>query len=347
MRKTIEVYSNYETADFLLDDYFIESIKTPNEQSDEFWNRLGEEYPKQQAKIIEAKRLLFKLSFVTEQPSKESKEKVWNKILAEKDETSFTKVVPIASGMRKRRWLLAAASVLLIVLTSAIFLYLNRPVTQLARTGYGQKKEITLPDNSTVLLNANSRVKYLANMNGRKAREVWVEGEALFNVKHKNKDVNNIKDGERFIVHLSNLDVEVLGTTFTVTDRRSNENVALLKGSIKITASNGETILMQPGDKVVLSEGNKQLQKEVVDAEKLASWKDNRLTFENTSLNDVIKMIEENYGYKVIVSDPSLLDKKITGTISSENQDVLFKALQVIFNVNLQLSGNTITISKK
>jgi ferric-dicitrate binding protein FerR (iron transport regulator) len=71
-----------------------------------------------------------------------------------------------------------------------------------------------LPDNSTVILNANSSLRYQENWEAELLREVWVDGEAFFSVVHTHNH-------QRFRVNVTDdLKVEVLGTEFNVKDRR-------------------------------------------------------------------------------------------------------------------------------
>ena len=71
---------------------------------------------------------------------------------------------------------------------------------------YGGKSSVILPDGSNVWLNAGSRMKYYRSFDVE-SREVFLEGEAYFDVK---------REKYPFIVHTSHLDIQVLGTVFNV-----------------------------------------------------------------------------------------------------------------------------------
>ena len=51
-------------------------------------------------------------------------------------------------------------------------------------TNFGELKTITLPDGSVVKLNSNSKLRYDENWSGVEEREIWLEGEAFFDVIH-------------------------------------------------------------------------------------------------------------------------------------------------------------------
>ena len=87
-------------------------------------------------------------------------------------------------------WGLRAAAVLLLALISSSIFYMQKKQDLLSRqwhsvtTPFGAKTIITLPDSSTIWLNAGSSLKY-SNEFGRKNREVHLSGEAFFDVFHE------------------------------------------------------------------------------------------------------------------------------------------------------------------
>jgi ferric-dicitrate binding protein FerR (iron transport regulator) len=83
-------------------------------------------------------------------------------------------------------WQVAAAVVLVVALGVLVLSTFNRNNFTTHRTAFGKQKEIILPDQSVVILNGNSSIRYAAAWNSEKAREVWLEGEAYFAVQlHK------------------------------------------------------------------------------------------------------------------------------------------------------------------
>src|SRR6185437_3682694 len=82
------------------------------------------------------------------------------------------------------------------------------------RTGYGEIKSVLLPDSSVVTLNANSKLRIPEQWTEASGRQVWLEGEAYFAVQKK------AATAEKFVVHTTEVDVEVLGTKFNVNARR-------------------------------------------------------------------------------------------------------------------------------
>src|SRR6266704_1444152 len=90
---------------------------------------------------------------------------------------------------RERRWLAAplAAAAVLLLLAGAAYTTLNTrrpppPMREYA-TARGQRGTLQLPDGTRLILAPHSRLRIPADF-GRRAREVFLEGEALFTVVH-------------------------------------------------------------------------------------------------------------------------------------------------------------------
>lgn len=113
-------------------------------------------------------------------------------------------------------------------------------------TAYGKTERITLPDQSVVLLNANSVLSYNDKWTDNKTREVWLAGEAYFEVKK-----SDARGNAKFVVHTDQLSVEVLGTEFNVNNRRGKTQVVLNAGKVRLTSDTTleKEIIMAPGER--------------------------------------------------------------------------------------------------
>jgi transmembrane sensor len=236
----------------------------------------------------------------------------------------------------------AAISILLISVIVSIMVLRNSSVIH--RTNYGETATITLPDNSVVTLNGNSKLTYNENWIEQEDREVWLEGEAYFSVVHTDSN-------QKFYVRTKdNLTVEVLGTEFTVTKRKTRTRVVLNSGKIMLAIDNDkgvEKISMRPGDLVTYKDTAKTILKMVVNPELYSSWKDNKLLFHETELQEVIQIMEETYGVHVKVNDPKLLDKKISGSAPNGNLRLLINGLSEAFNLEITQSGKSVSVSSR
>ena len=343
MTDLFEKYRDYSATEFALDDRFIDWVRYSNAQDAAFFEMFLKQVPAQSENLALAKRLVKQLNSEKEIVDEETKDMLWSKIKLQANHQA-----PVVK-MGGRKWLVAAAAAVLIVAVSVFFIKTSTAIDkQTIQTAYGEKKTITLPDNSIVILNAASKIEYQSNWNDSSPREVWIDGEAFFDVVHKNKAGEPVKPSERFIVHLKNMEVEVLGTTFTVNTRRNEEQVVLQSGSVKVALKNKkQEVYLKPGEMLRYTNGVDSVRKEVVNVEEQGFWKNDQLKFSNTSLVEIAKLIEDTYGYKVEINDTALLNKRFDGTLSCENEQILFAALETMLDVKITVQNKTVKISKK
>ncbi len=234
-----------------------------------------------------------------------------------------------------------AAAVALLVISVAMYFTLqtwNAEVTY--TTAFGETQEITLPDQSTIILNANSTLRYNNEWTAQQPREVWLEGEAYFTVTHTENE-------QKFLVHTNSLEVEVLGTQFNVNNRRGKTEVVLNSGKVKLNLDkdNKEEIFMEPGDLVAYSAENQDYERKQINAEVYTSWKNNLLIFENKPLGEIASTLEDNHGITIRFATPEIARKRFTATIPADNVEVLFTMLSASFEIEKE--ENTIIILKK
>lgn len=211
----------------------------------------------------------------------------------------------------RKRWLIAA-SIALFVAAYSIFSVLS-PNYNKYTTGFGETQTITLPDESKIILNANSTLQWNKNWEKKKLREVKLTGEAYFDVAHN--------DNIPFKVITKDLSINVTGTTFNVKNDSSTTKVALTSGKVNIELHPNvkslrpelaQNISLEPGDQLSYSaQFNELNQSEIKNTDHELTWKDGSLTFVNTELAVVFQRLEEIYGKTIVVEDTALLHKKV------------------------------------
>jgi len=243
----------------------------------------------------------------------------------------------------KISWLLkiSAVAAVLVVTTFFIVRFFNNNGTNSSKTflaAYGERKNIQLPDGSDVTLNAGSKIEILENF-GRSTRDVFLEGEAFFDVKHNEK--------LPFIVHTAAMDVKALGTAFNVKaymDERTTET-SLIRGLVEITLkeNNNRTMLLYPNQKIkwehprakqaagnALASNNADsvnkpdslVKKLVVTDEgaiKELAWKENKLVFDDELFINIALLLERWYGAEVEFRDDAIRYYRFTGNFEKED----------------------------
>jgi len=234
----------------------------------------------------------------------------------------------------------AAASVVVLM---ALYLFLPKKKEQenliTYQTLYGETKNILLPDSSTVLMNANSRIVWDSEWKGKGTRKVSLDGEGFFEVK-------KVK-GSNFVVESGGVKVNVLGTVFNVRSRRGAVDVFLESGKVNLELSEAKprTVPMIPGNSVHYNREKKDLV--LVQSSTLtrsASWVDGMLVFENESLASILSRFEELYGKKFQIKNKALLDKRLDLSLPYSNWDLISKALKISLQVEFSEKQDTIIV---
>jgi transmembrane sensor len=241
------------------------------------------------------------------------------------------------------RW--AIAAMLFLSFGMTFYLQKDNIFYKNYQTAYGETEAINLPDGSIVTLNANSilRLKRFGFVSAP-IREVFLDGEAEFSVKHKS-------DNQRFIVKTSQkLEVEVLGTEFSVFARTRGSKVVLTKGKVKVNYGAGNqqhSIMMKPGDLVSLDKKGIVKLKEIQNVKVYTAWKSHRFIFDNTSLEEITYQIEETFGVHIQINSADLAIRTVTGTFSAEQADDLIAILQELLTLQYEKnSDGTVVLSE-
>jgi len=141
--------------------------------------------------------------------------------------------------------------------------------------------------------------------------------------------------------------VEVLGTAFNVHNRGDKTQVVLSSGKVKLDIlpnNDFGNVLMNPGEMVEFNAKNSQLQQKMVNPALYSSWKDHQLIFENTPVSEIIHILQERYGFVISLKDKDIGTRKFTGTVATEEIDLLLKAMASSFSLKVVQKGKQITL---
>ncbi len=289
-----------------------------------------------------------------------------------------------STGAKYYQWLrIAAIFILAFCLSWTVFYFANRkPDTgSLAYnqiiTTKGQKSQIILSDGTKVWLNSETTLKYSSAFNEKK-REVFLEGEAFFEVQKKGNRIP-------FIVKTSEIDIKVLGTSFNVMAYPDEETIetTVVKGSVCIVrkdliSSPDQNIILKPNQKVTLlkkesrvilseietkkptlikstktirsispSEKAQILVSPEVDIELHIAWKDDRLIFQSETFENICYKLERWYDVKIHVRNEDLMKYRYTGKfVHKETINQVLEILKLTTPINYTFKQNDLYIDK-
>jgi ferric-dicitrate binding protein FerR (iron transport regulator) len=218
--------------------------------------------------------------------------------------------------------------VAVVVFFIGFFFYQPVPLlyTQQRVAEKGQRLSFKLPDNSTVILNSGSRVKYTTDFKNH--RDIWLFGEAFFKV---TKNVSS-----PFTVHTESLNVQVLGTEFSINSETVNKTISLKKGSVKVSLQESkDEIYLKPNEELVFNSNTNTIVKRHFDVEKTMAWKDNILVLDGEKFEGVKEKIERFYGVNFMLGDKDIADLRIRGVFKDQNIAEFISSVEFITNCRI------------
>ena len=244
--------------------------------------------------------------------------------------------------IRRTRLLRVAAVILPLIVVGSVLAYTlfkqDDPISMIVSVERGDKAMVTLPDQTKVWMNGNSTIEY--SQAERKLRRVALTGEAFFKVaKDKTKP---------FVVSMSGLEVEVLGTSFNAKAREYSDVIetSLVEGSIKIRGNElAQDYYLKPNEKAVFNRKTNQLQIMNTDNDLETAWMYNRLKFSSERFTDVLTRLEDWYGVKIVNNCPDIANDLISGTFREEKIENALQAFKIQYqNIQFRISKDTVLI---
>ncbi len=239
------------------------------------------------------------------------------------------KAIPVSSKQRKRLAVFAvAATVVVAVGLFWIFQQQDRPVKQGAvasltkkATDRSELKFIMLEDSTKVWLNAASSLEYPDHFETGK-REVYLTGEAFFDVKHA-EDIP-------FIIHTGDVATTVLGTSFNIKAYPGQKaiTVAVSNGKVKVTRKDDLVAVLTKGQQVKIEESKPKAEEKTIAVAKVAAWQQGDLVFDDESLGDIVADIQRIYNITIHLSDR--IDKEALFSTTFRKEIGIEQALQVL-----------------
>lgn len=208
---------------------------------------------------------------------------------------------PAKTLLWQRTWVKYAAAVLLIIASSALtWMLKNENIQgtvsmQECLVANGEEKELILDDGTKVWVNAGSMLIYPQSFAHTSERMVYLVGEAHFKVA-KNKE-------KTFIVSTSQLDVQALGTSFTVEAYQDDPmfRATLEEGSILVDAktSGEQPVILNPNEQLIYNSEDKSVSVQTVDIETYNMTRKGYLIFKNATIHQLVNDLQRKYAVTV------------------------------------------------
>ncbi|MCE6988551.1 FecR family protein [Dyadobacter sp. CY323] len=351
-------YDNYDTADFLEDPKFRAWVYDNSPEVETFWLKFLIDYPEKSDMINSARSVLLVLFKHEEQgfPEEYQVDTMWENIVHAKERRPFL----FKSVWLRLSVLTTSAAIFILVATWLLkapapnTAATYRALVQSDKREMAEKENrtempirVTLPDGSRITLKPRSSVSYPKEFDARKEREVYLSGEAFFDVK-RNPD-------RPFFVYANELVTRVLGTSFSVKayDDSHQLEVEVKTGKVSVftrkshskesedCSSEAEQTILTPNQKVLYSRSEERMKKMLVDFPEVIASSDPAVIpiphFQDAPVSKIFANLEAAYGIDIVYDENLMGNCLLTASFSDESLydkiDLICKGVEAEFKV--------------
>ena len=248
----------------------------------------------------------------------------------------------------KRRWRLRSpgakwltvAAVVVLATAASVWALVMRPAAPFEyETALGEQRSVLLGDGSVITLNTRSRatVRFTSEV-----RKVSLErGEALFNV---------AKDARRpFVVDAGGTTIRAVGTEFNVRRTTAEAEITVVEGKVRVTPTSvnsllepgpqNQPLLVGPGEQLVISRQGVPAMHRLGSVGRVTAWVQRQLVFDTQPLSEVVAEFNRYNPHPLVIADPELAQKKISGVFAANDPDSLVAFLRRLPGVTVHESA--------
>lgn len=273
-----------------------------------------------------------------------------------KKQTDHLKVLHFDTAKTKLRkrvisgYIIKAAAIIILGIFSTLFFIsikeqqtqkqiqlaeVNKPLE--VSTRKGEKITLTLYDGTKVYLNSDSKIIYPSFFD-KKSRHIELIGEAYFSV---------VRDTSRpFSVVSGNTITVVRGTEFNIKNRGKSISVVVAKGSVDTYSNNSDKVYnLRKGDMTFYSDASGFSKPRKVNLKQYLAWRDDKLAFSRTALNEVMEEIERYYNVDITFGSDSLKHKTLTGIFNTDSIDHILSIISLTLDLKIERNGREIIVN--
>lgn len=241
----------------------------------------------------------------------------------------------------------AVAALMLLTAGATYWATLQKKLTELPDmtqvfVPYGEGRKIALPDGSIVWADAGSLLVYPKDFTKTKNRTVYLSGEAVFNVQKNRK--------QRFIVKTLRLDVQALGTVFTV-EAYSDDSLStttLKEGSVLVSVTEGyiSPTVLKPNQQLIYSHKEHTATIQEIDASLYNMKRNGYLIFEHVSFDRLISTLERKFNVTIHYNSQKYMDARYNVKFSpNETLEDILDILHKLIGIRYSIENKVVIIN--
>ena len=225
-------------------------------------------------------------------------------------------------------WPKYAAAAVLVMALGLLFL-LNQAPSNFTTT--------SLADGSEIALHGDAKLEIIS-MNDQLREVSLTQGKAYFDIERD--------ESRPFIIRTENASVRVLGTSFLVEADNSDTEVCVESGLVELRKGDDESLVvkLEKGDMGHVSDDNKGIIKKPNENLNYLAWKTKVLTFKNSEMSEVKRVLEEVYDIQVILENPNFTNCKLTAKINKKKAKDAIEIIARTFNIEYDMKDRVVKL---
>lgn len=229
---------------------------------------------------------------------------------------------------------MAAASILFLAGLGFFYKPTIAAEKQLAFKTSDTPKSIKLSDGSKIYLAANSSFQYPENFKGEERKVTLLKGNAFFEVTKDKK--------HPFIITSGEIKTRVVGTSFHIQMSKSKCEVIVVTGKVNVS-SKGHSVDLVPNEEALFE--SQKLTKQLADKSFLVNWYNTDVTLNQTTLKQVITILQYKYGVSFQYKNEQVLATPLTVFIKKDAAlENVLEQINYITNLKFKVYGETVKV---
>ncbi|MBV4357409.1 FecR family protein [Pinibacter aurantiacus] len=207
----------------------------------------------------------------------------------------------------------------------------------------GARKVVTLSDGTIVTLGSSSTISVPETFN-KSSREIGLIGNALIEV---------VKDSSKpFIIHTRHLQNTARDGIYWIIAPATSEGetVEVMRGTLHAnkayTSQFNEPETLKAGEMVMINHTIDLMEKETFDTTEISKWKSNILVFNNATVSEFAKELENWFGISVTLNGDFSKLPPITYTFREATLQQILETISKGFDIKYSLEEERVVLKK-
>ena len=201
-------------------------------------------------------------------------------------------------------------------------------------TERSQYKHLVLPDSSEVWLNAASQLEFPAHFDKGK-REVYLTGEAFFDVKHADKIP--------FIIYTGKVITEVLGTAFNIKAYPDLDKITISvkRGKVRVKYIDKQVAMLEVGEQVSIAMNDSIVKEKKLSELEISPWQKGKLVYDDYTIENITKDLERSFGRSIHIKNNSVSQLRVSTSFNKEmGLEKILEILSSLTDTKLSIENN-------